>query len=415
MEGFLAIILVIGGWIIFRMVLSAGARTVGAAAKAAVGKGSFSENMELAFQGMGAMEARIVDTTLGDDEEGAPVKAIEVKGLFPVDTARHVAFVTSMFDETSGEFEPVISMIEMFQEPDNTIYQHLSEIGQVSSDQGYIRWTRIGGVIPDILQPPIGGTRQLVLILRLVDTDDMPVIQHGFEDPDHTRSLWHTSFKFEFTFNEKGYEEAAEHRDHARGLSVKIGMAVAMADGTLYESEGKTLKEWILKTISPYGDEKRENLKALYNSAMKDAHSLAKSGDLSLSDLTEELNEIAEKSTKYEAVQLCFDVMAADGVADAEELKVINKVADALELDFDEIEKMRDQKIIDLGTGLDSQASIEEIIGIEADWSSDEIKRHLRTEFQKWNNRLNTLSEGEERDNAQQMLDLIADARKKYG
>ena len=107
--------------------------------------------------------------------------------------------------------------------------------------------------------------------------------------------------------------------------------------------------------------------------------------------------------------------MAADGAVDAEELKVINKVSDALELDFDEIEKMRDQKIVSLGASLDSQASIEEILGIEADWSSDKIKRHLRMEFQKWNDRLNTLSEGEERDNAQQMLDLIADARKKYG
>ena len=36
---------------------------------------------------------------------------------------------------------------------------------------------------------------------------------------------------------------------------------------------------------------------------------------------------------------------------------------------------------------------------------------HLRKEFKKWNDRLNTASEGEERDNAQKMLDLIADAR----
>jgi len=39
---------------------------------------------------------------------------------------------------------------------------------------------------------------------------------------------------------------------------------------------------------------------------------------------------------------------------------------------------------------------------------------HLREEFNKWNNRLNTLPEGVERDNAQQMLGLISDARKKY-
>ncbi len=50
--------------------------------------------------------------------------------------------------------------------------------------------------------------------------------------------------------------------------------------------------------------------------------------------------------------------MAADGVVHTEELKVINKVANALDLDFDQIEKMRDQTIVNLGANIDSQASI---------------------------------------------------------
>jgi hypothetical protein len=45
--------------------------------------------------------------------------------------------------------------------------------------------------------------------------------------------------------------------------------------------------------------------------------------------------------------------MAADGVVHAEELRVINKVADALDLDFGEIERMRDQIIVSLGANAD--------------------------------------------------------------
>ena len=101
---------------------------------------------------------------------------------------------------------------------------------------------------------------------------------------------------------------------------------------------------------------------------MKEAHAASKKGDLSLSDLTAELNEIADKTSKYETIELCFDVMAADGVADAEELKVIRKVSEALGLDFDEIDKMRDKKIIGLETNLGTQANIEDILGIEKDW-----------------------------------------------
>ena len=54
------------------------------------------------------------------------------------------------------------------------------------------------------------------------------------------------------------------------------------------------------------------------------------------------------------------------------------------------------------------------MLQIDTDWTNEQIKKHLREEYSKWNNRINTLDEGQERDNAQQMLDLIAEARKKY-
>jgi hypothetical protein len=117
---------------------------------------------------------------------------------------------------------------------------------------------------------------------------------------------------------------------------------------------------------------------------------------------------------KYEAVELCFDVMAADGIADGEELRTVHKVADALGLDFDEIERMRDQKIIALDSRVSDEVDIETLLGIEDDWDPERMRKHLTAEFQKWNDRLNTLDEGEERDNAQAMLGRIAEARQKY-
>ncbi len=414
MEGILTIVVIFVGWILFRMFLSASARTVGAAAKAAVGKGTFSENMELAFKGMGPIEVRFYPGRLGDDEDGPLFKAIEMKGLFPLNSRKNVAFVTSVFDETDEEIEPVLSPIELFQEPETVVYQFSSEIGQVDPEMGFVSWSRIGAVFPDLLEPPYGGRRKLVAILRLVDINNMPDIAYGFVDPNHPGVLWQTALRFEYSFDEKGYREAAEHRDQAKALSIQIGMAVAMADGSLDHSEGVVLKDWITKAISPYSGEKRESLKTLYNESMTRAYDVGQKGELSLSNLTEQLNEIAEKSVRYETIELCFDVMAADGVMDAEEVRVIRLVAEALDLDFDEIEKMRDQKIVGLDTDLSHQASIEEILGISPDWDKEHIKRHLRTEFQKWNNRLSALAEGEERDNAQRMLDMVAEARKKY-
>ena len=414
MESIGILILVVIGWALFKVFLSAGTRTIGAVAKAAVGKGTIKDNLELAFKGMGQLEIRFKNTHYGEDGGGPLVKEIEGKGLFPLMQTTRVGFITSVFDKTTGELEPVLSAIDHFQEPHSPVYQHQVEIGQASPDQGFVSWVRLGVVIPEIIQPPYGGTRNLQVVIALVDLDDLPDITHGFREGDQPGLLWQQSLVFSHSFEEKGYKEAAEHRDEAVALALKIGMAVAMSDGSLDDEEGETLKEWIIRSIDPFPDEKRERLKALYNSAMEEAYLEAKSGDLSLSVLTNRMNEIGEKTTKYETIELCFEVMAADGIADAEEIKMIRKVSEALSLDLDEINKMRDQKIISLDSRLSDHVSVEDLLGIENGWDNVRIKKHIRTEFQKWNDRLNTLAEGDERDNAQRMLTILAEAREKY-
>lgn len=414
MEGILAIIAVVIGWAIIKALLSAGAKTVGAAGKAVLGKGTFSDNMDLAFKGMQGFQVQFKDTRLNDDGSGPLVKEIEGKGLFPLSRKTNVGFVISVFDATSEELVPVLSVIDTFQEEDSIVYQHGTAIGEIEPNQGFVSWVRVGVVIPDILQPPYGGKRKLTVIARMVDLDNMPHIEHGYHSQDDAGIIWQKSLSFEWTFDEKGYLEAREHHDEAVGLSLKIGMAVAMADGSLDDEEGNVLKQWVVKSIEPFSDDRQEYLKELYNEAMKESYAEAKKGDLSLSVLTSRLNEIGDKSDKYETLELCFEVMAADGVAEDNELKVIKNVAQALGLDMDEVSKMRDQKILNLSTNVSGQASIEIILGIEPEWSSEQVMKHLRVEFQKWNNRLNTLEEGKERENAQLMLDRIAEARKKY-
>jgi hypothetical protein len=169
-----------------------------------------------------------------------------------------------------------------------------------------------------------------------------------------------------------------------------------------------------MKIVAPYGDDKQEQLKSLYNNAMREAYAAAKAGQLTLSDVTSRLNDIAEEPQKYEAIELCFDVMAADGVADEEEMNSIRRIAEALDLDYQEIENLRDKKLISLDTSATTRASMETMLGIEDGWDAERTKTHIRTEYAKWNDRLNHLPEGQERENAQRMLNLLSEARKKY-
>lgn len=374
-----------------------------------------SQLERLASQGMADFRVRLKKVNIDSGDVRSSVYEVQGRGLFPIRTSKTLAFVTSVFDETEDGLIPVLSVLENLQEPDNITFQHKMQVGRVHENQGISDWVRIGLVVPEILVPPYGGNRKLVVVTRMIDINNSPEITQGFLDSAHSGLLGQYTLNLQFDFTNKGYLEVEEHRDEAMSLSLKIGVAIAMADGSLDSTEGYVLKNWVERAIAPYTGERREELKSLYNRAMQSAYSDLKSGQLSLSELTTRLNEIGEKSIKYETIDLCFSVMAADGVADPAELRTINTVAKALELDLNEIEQMRDKAVLKLDARLSETEDFESLLGIQKGWSNDQVKTHLRREFQKWNNRLNTLPEGDERDNAQKTLDLIAEARKRYG
>ena len=94
-------------------------------------------------------------------------------------------------------------------------------------------------------------------------------------------------------------------------------------------------------------------------------------------------------------------------------MKVINKVAESLGIDSADLEKIRDKQIIKLNTSPED-VDILALLGISSSLSNEETSNQLKKEFIKWNSRLNSLEEGGEKDNAQQMLDLIGKAREQY-
>jgi tellurite resistance protein len=359
------------------------------------------------------LQLRIIDEKLGEGDGETPFKSIEGKGLFPLMRSMRVGVRTSVFDTVDGDLVPVLSVVDAFQENLSTVYQWTTELGHCEPNQGYLDWVRFAPVFPSWLTPPYGEYRSLKVYVRLIDLDNPPPIRHGFHTP-HPGLIWQESVSFGYKFEEKGYLEAGEDQDQARVFSIKLGVAVAMADGGLDDAEGLVIKRWIQKTIEPHNEERTKVLKDLYNKALRDSYALADKGELSLSDITADLMEIGESAQKYEAIELCFDIMAADGIADPAELKTIHSIAEALELDWPEIERLRDQRLLGLSKPLNQAEDLETIVGIDKSWPKDKIKKHLSREFQKWNGRVTSLEEGPERDTAQQMLDSISEARKKY-
>lgn len=415
MEGFLGLLgafaLIIG----FNVVLHFIKVGFVAAGRTATKGGNFKENFDVSLNGSQALEMQIIDKTVGEGSKKIPIKEIQVKGIIPVtDKKRRLGFYVSVLDSTTKDKrDPVFSVLEDFQEKNTYAYQYFEEVGEVEPSLAFIKWVRAGIILPEILQPPFGGIRKLTVILRLLDLDQPNPIRAGFHSGEPPAMLAILAQHFEYNCEFKGYEEQKKERQEAQAIAIKIGVSVAMADGEIVDSEGEIIKNWIKKTIAKAPDSESAVLKEIYNEAFKTAFFESKEGNLSLSKLTGRLNEIGDLKVKYETIELCFDVMAADGKMEPEELKTIRDVSLALGLDQDEIAKIRDQKIIKMNSTSGSTGRVEDLLGIRSDWDEAKVKRHLRDEFQKWNNRITALPPGEERDNAQKMLDLIAEARKK--
>ncbi len=363
----------------------------------------------------GEAQIRLQDKTF--ENSSLKFKQLMFRGLLGNTDEINTSYVLSALDVTDGykQAKPVLSLVDSAQEEDTACFQLKGKIGRVTPGSALTDWVQMGGICPDLISTPYSGTRKICLILRTFDTSNPPDIRLGYGRENMDGVILTKSLEFEYLFSDTGYKEAAENKEESQAIALKIGVAVAMADGSLDDTEGEVLKEWIKKEISIFSDKEKDDLKNLFNESLRVGFKEAKEGVLSLSKLTSRLSEIGDKKSKYDALELCFEIMAADGIADPEEMKVIRNVAKSLNLDMEEIEKMREKVTLNLSQDLTSEEGLESLVGLDLSWSDEQKRKHLRKEFQKWSNRLNSLKEGGEREAAQNMLDNIATLRKKYG
>jgi len=192
-----------------------------------------------------------------------------------------------------------------------------------------------------------------------------------------------------------------------------LAVAMAFADGHFDTAEGEAVKDWAAKFVDelPEGDG-REQARTEVNEAIKDAITRAQAGEDFYDQEVQTLNELAGTAEKYAAVELCLDVMAADSVADPNELDRIATLSDDLRIDQERFRELREKRLITVDTASMSGSNIWTELGIAEDSTDDEKRADLRKLYRVWNSRAESLEDPAERSKAQDMLDRIAEARK---
>lgn len=396
---FVLIFLFFGGFIVNAVI---------AGGKSVITGDSFSESM----RGMSDFKIRLKDTRI--DSVDGEIKEVQMKGLIPVSRPMNIGFVVLLRDVTDADNPfPIISLHDTFQAEESVAFCHSGEIGRIESEQGFTDWIKVSCIFPPLIQTPYSGRREIEVRVLLFNQDNKPnfksgmlLSQSGLVCADIT--------KFSTNITEVGYKEENENKKEAQSLSIQVAMGLAFSDGSFDSAESKVIKEWAKRNIDSYPESDQAALKASFNDAFTESYKKGKNGLIDLPAVTARLSKIGDKKSKYDALELCHTVMAADGEIAGTEMQFINKIAKELGISSETLNSMKDSVIVDIASSINDSSSVEAMLGVDSSWDEDKIKTHLRKEFQKWNNRLNTLPAGKERDNAQAMLNSIAEARKKY-
>lgn len=406
MEAIFGFIVLAVGWYLFWTLVGTGAKAVGAAAKTASSGGSFADNFSNNFQFK-------VEKLPDSESPDLDVFGIYGKGSPEISTSSPVVFIFKLIDKETSL--PIISTFENTSEADSRVFEHSIELGDLNG-QYFPKWARLSALIPSSLVGPHKGTRQLELKCYIWYQSLKPSFVNGWlpEGSDFKGGINVINHEFSFLLSNPGYMEENEERLKIQVASIKLAISIALADGSLDKSEGNEIKSWIKKIVDSSLEEEKQKIKLALNNSLEEGFNEIQAGSINIENICNEILDIGSKADKYDLLELCLDVMAADGEADANELKQISEISSFIGIDYEEVTRLKDKRIIKLEPGSISSSGLEELLGIDLNWSKEEINKHILKQYSKYNARLNTVSEGQERENTQNMLDKIAEARQKY-
>jgi hypothetical protein len=106
--------------------------------------------------------------------------------------------------------------------------------------------------------------------------------------------------------------------------------------------------------------------------------------------------------------------MSANDKISPDEINLIRTYADLLNIPSEEFERLKDFHTLNVTLAENPENDDERLLGIDPAWSKEEKLIYLRKEFKKWNSRMATLTDPEQRKVAQHRLDMIGRIRQRY-
>jgi len=366
--------------------------------------------------GAGELKLRVKDVIETNEENGYtyPALAIQVKGHIPVPhDACPVAFRLHIFDGPESDPSPVLCMIEELQEQQTQAFEWRGDPVAMPFHNGVSNWETLFTIPREVLVFPAQGERRVTFQFCAVAPGDVPEFHFGFTDGT-TGTTYALALSTRGISNEdEGYQEGAENRRAAMHITPELALHVAAVGGSVGESETEVIRSWMTKAMAMISEEEQKEEKETFRQTVNAAYKKVTGDGADVEEVIGRMNTIASLQEKYEALELCMDVMAADGKAEAREMKILDRIARMLQVDPKTYRSLREQRIAKISDVGEVAGNLNTMLGITPDMGPEEVKRHLAAEYRKWNSRVSH-SDEKIRARAKEMLLVIGEARAKY-
>jgi tellurite resistance protein len=209
-----------------------------------------------------------------------------------------------------------------------------------------------------------------------------------------------------------GYMEHQENSRAAKALVVELAMACAQADGSLDQLELKAVNRWMRATLSQMDEDDKAEV-AQTRDALNAAFKKGTSDKVDLMAACRSLKACKLPAMNQQALSLCVEVIAADGVLHDKELASVRKIASALGIDYDRLQSLMDKQFVQAGITVAAD-NLEALVGVDPSWGKEKIRKHLSDQFLKWNARAPNAKTTADQARIRSILDAIAKLKKKY-
>jgi len=298
-----------------------------------------------------------------------------------------------VLDVTGGGKYPIISAIDALQAKDSVALA-FSTPQEIPYRMSVINeWITLVKIPIDTLTFPRSGSRKVRFFVNV-----------GGTTSSSETTISHTC-------SEPGYLDARDNRKQFEAKVVELAFAVSASDGDVDRTEAAIIKSWIQKRIAMVSDSEKEAVKGRLNQAIKNAYAVfSEGGTHDVRGICESLKKVSTAAERYEALELCLQVAKADGVAEQDELDMLEQLAGFLGLDKEKFRAMKDKHLTVSMMNNSDVLDVEQLLGLKSEMSLSEKKKHLREEFKKWN-QLSEHKDPEKREQAKEMLTLIGQKR----